>query len=301
MGNFDDMEKLADRFMLISLVATCPTGKVNDKELAEEIRISYGASDQDVVDTILKVYNTPALIVVQKIISQTRNTIKALSQPWSDTGRGPRLIENKNVDVAEAIALDAEKEASKHYKDFLDEYDNLKTQKQISMGRLFKDSHWPTRDDLQSKLKLKTVVDTVPDPDQDVRAGWTDTQKEKHRDRVIASEKMLSRMAMESVAKEAHIKVAKLVEKLRGQTGTRKGAWRDTTLSNVEDMADILESFNLTNDPDIIKIVQTIRREVVSLSADVLRKDDEKRDVVTKNAERVANDLAARMGGFGSS
>ena len=56
-------------------------------------------------------------------------------------------------------------------------------------------------------------------------------------------------------------------------------------------MARLLPAFNLTNDPEMAKIINRIVKELCVEDADVLRKNDLAREIVQKSADEIVAEV----------
>ena len=79
-------------------------------------------------------------------------------------------------------------------------------------------------------------------------------------------------------------------EKLNGLTVDRSGTFKDTIIGNVQDIAAVFRSFNLTNDPFMERIASQLDA-FDGIEADDLRNSQSLRDDVAKRAAKILDDL----------
>ena len=79
-------------------------------------------------------------------------------------------------------------------------------------------------------------------------------------------------------------------EKSRGFTVDKSGTFKDTVITNVQDIAKVFKTFNLTNDP-LLNSISAKLTAFDQIDADDLREDGGLRKDIAKKAEDILADL----------
>lgn len=81
------------------------------------------------------------------------------------------------------------------------------------------------------------------------------------------------------------------VKKLHEQTADKDSRLFKSLVTNIEEDCDVLPKLNLTNDPEINRLIARVRAELSSIDVDTLKKDVKERALTHKLAGSVLDDL----------
>jgi hypothetical protein len=85
------------------------------------------------------------------------------------------------------------------------------------------------------------------------------------------------------------------VEVVNGKTRT-KGAFHDTLVSNIADLADLLPALNVSNDPKLTQMADNLRSKLASYDPDDLRKQEGARKMAAKDARQILAEIQESLG-----
>ena len=188
------------------------------------------------------------------------------------------------------------------YQHFLDRYDFIREESKRDLGDLAKEDDYWTVEKLQRKFQLSrpsTWATSVPDPELDVRAGWSQQQMTRMQESMKKQNATKVRAACRETADRLEKVLGRMVERLdkygKDENGKVVGEFRNTLVGNVRDIAGLLPAFNIENDPKVEKVRQRILSDICTVDIKDLRKDPELR----KNVRDKAQDILNRVGNFG--
>jgi hypothetical protein len=138
------------------------------------------------------------------------------------------------------------------------------------------------RDMLLEQFELSVEFDTVTTGD-DLRASLTEVDRE-----VIATE--MDRRATEKFARSQEHVVISLIEtvgKMHERLKDADGTFRDTLVTNLEELVDLVPKMNIAGDPAINEVAAKAREQLCHWDAQTLRDDPEKRADVSMKADDI--------------
>jgi histone H3/H4 len=172
------------------------------------------------------------------------------------------------------------------------------------MKEAYNPADYPAADQIRAKFDVKVDFDTMPDEadfrcdldpeiEADIRAEIEATaSKTEARLQASTAERItevVSKMAASLGEYGQEIPGAKVNKK----TGTqRTRSFKDTLVSNVRELAELLPAFNLGNDPKLTAITDRITRELCVEEPEALRENDKARETVQKSAESILEDVS---------
>lgn len=198
----------------------------------------------------------------------TKNTL-----PWKDNG--DRLLVRKLYQEFmveyDALKENFDREVDKFLNDV---YPVVREQAGFRMGDLFKSDDYPTASELRHKFHVQIDIDPVQDLGDDFR---------------VQMEQRMTRAIMGVWDKLAD-RVSKLSEALKSDK-----KFRNTTVTYVRDLVELLPELNVTNDPNLARIGKDIANSLAVYEPDDLRQDAETRAFAASEADRIMSDMRGFM------
>jgi hypothetical protein len=154
---------------------------------------------------------------------------------------------------------------------FLQAYDWEVSEAQVRLGALFKADEYPTADSLRDKFRWRASF--LPIPAQgDFRVDIAEEQRK-------ALSEQYSKFYDESIAKamrdafdRAESVMTRVIDRLT-DVGGKKQIFRDTLVDSAVDVANMLHSFNLTDDPAMREAAERLASAMRGVSVGDLRED----------------------------
>jgi hypothetical protein len=222
------------------------------------------------------------------------DTLKRLSTQWGASKR--RLLPNVNAQqfIQEFAAI--EEKYLEAVQEFVDQADVVALEAKKNLGTYNVDV--PTRDEIKASYKLQYTLEPVPDGAQfQGSPAVVQHLQEMFEKRIQASYTEAQQDALGRVADP----LKRLIERMdafeererdlaNGKEVGKNGIFRDTIVTNIQDIAEVFSSFNLTNDPKMKELADKITL-FTKVSADTLRKNAQIRGAAVKHAKSIVAEL----------
>lgn len=304
------MKKLSERAMLVSLNMTAWSGLKINKDVTQKVAAEHGVSQgragkwsQYAIDP-----KTPSFAAVKTAMSAMRNRHYELTLPWGK--RGERILTLKEVRVDDETHLLTDEggrvttmfayymdEMRRHQAEveaavalFISEFPRLKNVARTQLRTLFNAADYPA--DIAEKFSV-TVEPGVIEEAGDFRAALDQGQVEAIREQIQARMDATMRLAM----KDPYQRLYDCISNMAARLSNPEGRIRDTLVSNLVDLTQLLPGLNLTDDPQLDELRKQAERLVAGIDAQDLRADDANRQRVAKKARKLQR-MMDTMGGF---
>jgi uncharacterized lipoprotein NlpE involved in copper resistance len=139
------------------------------------------------------------------------------------------------------------------------------------MGAMFNVHDYPDVDTLQDKFRFSAKFSPVPDVGDwrvDIGNDAQQVLKESYASAYTAN----LESAYQDVWTRTHEALVNMSTKL---SGNQKQIFRDTLVTNVKEMIDLLDKFNITGDAKMKQAKVKIENALLGVTPDALREDDE--------------------------
>ena len=253
--------------MLVELNISVWTGRKFDKGVSAEVAITKQA-DNNSGNYNKKLFpNNPTFDAITKYAGNARTYHYHATMPWSDSG--VRLLTTAMYfDYAKEISR-MQMEFDALVEDFLKDYYNLVQSSQVKLGTMFDATDYPDVEDVRAKYRFNVRYSPVPEVgDWRVDVG-NDALKELAQSYELAYQQNLE-TAYKDVWTRTHEALSRMSDKL---AGNNKQIFRDTLVSNVTEMVDLLDKFNVTGDAEMRKAKDLISDALMGITPDALRED----------------------------
>ena len=264
---------IASSAVLIDLSISCWTGRKLDKRASNDVTAQNNAA-KGVANVHKKLLGDCAeLDAVQKFAANARNAHYAMTMPWSDLGM--RLCPtNKYIDQNgyERTMTGLQTEFFRLTEAFLNAYECEIQNSQLKLGSLFNAEEYPSRESIASKFKFRFVAIPLPDAGDwrlDIGNEAAATMREQYEK--FYGEQLTK--AMNDVWERAHEALTKMSERLDYADDTTKKVFRDTLVTNVQEIVDLLGSMNITDDPVMAEAHKRLDAAMQGITPDALRED----------------------------
>ena len=256
--------------MLVELSIGTWTGRKLDKRASQDVTASNHA-DKGVANVHKKLLGDCAeLDAVQKFTANARNTHYAMTMPWSDTGL--RLLPTTQYFKYTQEMTALQTEYQRLVQNFLDAYSWEIQNAQLKLGDLFNSDEYPTADSLTSKFRFKMNYMPLPDAG-DWRVSIGDETASALRSQYEGYYATQLQSAMGDVWRRAHDALTKMSERLDYADNNTRKVFRDSLVSNVTDMIELLGACNVTGDPVMTRAQRDLDDAMRGITPDALRED----------------------------
>lgn len=265
---------IASSSMLVELSISVWTARKKDRTATDEVLANNHASSDAGNFSKNLLAGCAELIALQKFAANARSSHYAMTMPWSDMGL--RLLPTaKYFDYHKAMtALEAE--FNRLVDAFIAAYDWEVMQVQSKLGNMFVRDEYPTADQIRRKFAFKlayTPVADVKDWRVDIENDAAVALKEQY-EAFYASQ---MERAMRDVWERLHTEVARFVRQLDVDADGKKGKVYESTIDLVNQLTDMLEVANFTNDPSLQLAHRRLKSALNGLDRETLVKNDDVR------------------------
>jgi len=256
--------------MLVELSIGTWTGRKLDKRASQDVT-SQNNADKGVANVHKKLLgDCTELDAVQKFTANARNVHYACTMPWSDTGL--RLLPTTQYFKYTQEMTSLQTEYQRLVQVFLDAYSWEIQNSQLKLGDLFNPDEYPTADSLTSKFRFKMNYMPLPDAG-DWRVNIGNETESALRSQYEGYYATQLQAAMGDVWRRAHDALSKMSERLDYANETTRKVFRDSLVSNVHDMIELLGVCNVTNDPVMAQAQRDLDEAMRGITPDALRED----------------------------
>jgi hypothetical protein len=266
----ENIPSISTAAMLVELSIGTWTGRKLDKRASQDVTASNHA-DKGVANVHKKLLGDCAeLDAVQKFTANARNVHYACTMPWSDTGL--RLLPTTQYFKYHGEMTALQGEYQRLVQVFLDAYSWEIQNSQLKLGALFNPDEYPTTDALTGKFRF--MVNYMPLPDAgDWRVSIGNETEQALRSQYEGYYATQLQAAMGDVWRRAHEALTKMSERLDYADETTRKVFRDSLVSNVTDIIELLGACNVTNDPTMAAAQRDLDDAMRGITPDALRDD----------------------------
>jgi hypothetical protein len=287
--------KVQNQAVLVAVNITKWSNAKTDQDITQEVSLSKNAQD-GMIRVRKSLIKSPVVKALSRIAGQIRNNVvNELTIPWAN---GVRLLPIDLLDQFEREFERLEDRWKDNLRELGREYDGAVKQAEKVLGGAFKASDYPTREEILAKYSLSKKIMPLPDAD-DLRVALPQAKLDRMKADIEANITSSLEGAMQKVHERVAETLAHLIEKLNdfgvdAKTGKATGVFRDSTVTNLTDLASILPSLNLTGDPKLTEASNALLTQLRDLDPEKIRNSESHRkDVVSK-----ARDVADKLSGF---
>lgn len=266
--------------MLVELSISTWTGRKLDKKASQAVTTDNNASS-GVANVHKKLLGDCAeLDMIQKFVGNVRNEHYGMTMPWSDTGI--RLLPTAQYFKYHRVMTDFINSHKELTTKFLNAYASRVADAQNKLGDLFRRMDYPTVDNIASKFNFS--ISYIPLPEVgDFRVDIGNEQKEVLQKSYTDYYSSQLNNAMNDVWTRLHKVLKNMSERLDYADTETKKIFRDTLVTNVVDIVELLSVCNITKDSRMESMRIGLDNALRGVTADALR-DDEFLRAETKQA-----------------
>lgn len=169
--------------------------------------------------------------------------------------------------------------------DFIREYPYLKAEAQVKLGDLYRETEYPTQNELESSFHCDVQFMPVPALG-DFRVEILDSEKEAFLRNMHNAETNAMRECWE--------RLYKVVNQAATKLHSRDAIFRDSLIENIMDMCSLLPRLNYSDDPKLEGMRQEVETLVKRINPDSLRTNHMDR----QNTANALDELTDKMSAF---
>ena len=255
--------------MLVELNISTWTGRKLDKIVSAEIDARKQTTTRAGNYNKKLFADEPTFDAISKFAGNARTFHYHATMPWSDSGL--RLLTTAMYFDYHKTISQMEMDFSGLIDEFLNDYQNMVLRAQHKLGDMFDVLDYPDPDSLRDKFRFSVKFSPVPDVGDwrvDIGNDARETLQLSYQQAYTAN----LEQAYKDVWDRTHEALTNMSTKL---AGNNKQIFRDTLVTNVKEMIDLLDKFNITGDAKMRQAKVKIQSALSGVTPDALREDDE--------------------------
>jgi hypothetical protein len=273
---------LNDKAMLVYLNISFWTARKYDKRVSQEIERQYNADEAGRYNKVL--IAKEHLVNIRKIISSARNFHYENTLPWDD--HGGRLLPTTNYfDYISGINK-FQDEFERETSNFLQVYPSLKQTAHLRLNTLFEEEDYPDVETLKTKFAFTNQIIPVPDAD-DFRVDLNSDEVDSIRDSIEQRIQDSTEAGYNDLWKRLFKVVGNMSERLKDP----ENKFKNSLVSNIEDLCELLPKLNITHDPELNTAVDEIRSRLTMNDPQTLRDNSIIRNKTAIEAQKILNKM----------
>lgn len=232
------------------------------------------------------------LTAIHKFTSLVRASHYNMTLPWSDSGM--RILPTKQYfKYTEAMnAMQTEFYALVEH--FLNAYHFKIAMAQSDLGALFNPDEYPTSEALRGKFSMTLCFIPLPEAG-DWRVDIGNEGNKQLKEHYQAYYKQSLTDAMNDIWSRLKEVLTRASDRLDYGAGETKKLFRDSLVTNIMEIVDVMDACNLTRDADMTTAAQVLRDALTGVDAVDLREDDALRRATKARVDEVLKGLPSLM------
>jgi len=289
---------LATSSMLVQVRVKLWSATKTDREISDELTVAKRAKEKT-AKVVKDLFNGDRDYRAMALYRQTiSNWNKRMTWDWAGDFRClPMFRLNQWLSEYEQH----EKVYSDLVENFCNTYEDKINNQAFAQGDMFKRSDYPSLSEVRGKCGISNMVIEVPT--SDFRSAVSEDlamDLNKHYQR--ETEKIVANVMNESWSR-LHTFVKRLSHACSDTTTGKNGKEQkprvyQTTIDQVKELADLLDTFNITNDSDLSDATNSIRRTLAGIDAESIRESEATRAAVKSEIDQMMNKFTAARGVF---
>ena len=281
---------LSEKALLVRLTVKHPSFAKTDKAVSHEVADQKNANKRavKVLKTVIDTTH-PAYKAVKTARGALYNVFAAETAPWSEDGW--YIIKAKGYDRFTEVMREKTDAFDVAVGDFLKVYPELVDQAPDRLGDLFDADLFPSVEACKELFYSDIEVRPVPEAG-DFRVAMSADDKQKITAQIQRNnDKRVSEVTTECFDR-AYSVVSNMVERLEAFDPDKKGAkLYDSLVGNVRDIAELLPSLNVGDDPRLEQLAKEIGQRLTETDTDTLKRDEGKRKEIAADAREIMNQI----------
>jgi hypothetical protein len=287
---------LSQKAVLADVVVRQWTGRKLDRRITDEVNQQHHA-DADAGRYNKLLIAKEAFTEVYWITGVARVKHYLMTLPWSNSGWRilPTAMYAEFANTFRQYRSDFDAAANQFAKLYPDYVQAAKKR----LGNMFNEDDYPAASKVRGMYAFDVSIHPCPDV-EDFRVSLAKEQMADIRSNLKEELEAALSSAMQEPVRRVVAVVEKMALKLKGykpKTEKSKAAntFRDSLVTNIQELLPLLSAFNLTNDKGLTALAKRLETELCSNDADVLREDEETRKQVAKAADEILKQANALM------
>ena len=276
---------IAQAAMLVNFSVSLYSGRKQDKRTQAEVTTAHNAASAKAASVYKNLFSDcPELEAVTKFQARARQRHYALTLPWSDDGL--RLLPTRAFMDYSAEMRRMHDQFDLLVDAFIQKYDTLVAAAAFKLGTLFDRDEYPASQDIANRFRFN--VDYMPLPTAgdfrlDIESEIQQKLIESYEQRLAAS----VQAAQQDAWNRLYDALAQLKDRLTLTDEGKRKIFRDTTVTNAQELCGLLTQLNVTNDPVLEAARQKLEESIMGVEPAELRREEGERLTVLSKVDEI--------------
>jgi hypothetical protein len=291
------MASIKDKAMLVNPHICMWTARKHDRKISDEVAAQHNAQhDAGRYNKLL--IAKAALAEITRAAGAARAFHVENTVPWADDGARMLPAENYFAYTTTMRELRGSFEAA--VAKFCDGYPQYVADARVRLNGMFDEKDYPTAAQINARFAFDVVISPLPDA-SDFRVSLGEAEETRIRSEIEDRVNAALDGAVRDLWQRVHDCVAHIAERLRAykverdpDTGKDKvsNPFRDSLVTNLRDLVDLLPRLNLTGDPSLAAMRDKLAAQLAPHEPQALRDSEALREQVARTAEDILRDMA---------
>lgn len=268
--------------MLVKLHIANWTGSITDKDATKELTRNKHAS-VDAARVHKRLFPKEALRGISRTVSLARTTNYDHTLPWPD--KGWRMLTVPAYDEYTRLMDDFREKLLTQRRKFLLNYDDYIVRARRELGSLFSDDDYPSSDQVKTRFHISYRIQTIPD-DRHFIADLARSETERIRRTMREQLQTDIDSAIKDLYNRLDETLTAVADRLGHDPDGKAMVFRDTLITNVRDLVEIIPRLNIFGDANLAKLCDDVRSRIASVDPDKLRPTSARFDPKERNRVR---------------
>jgi len=276
------MSNLHEKCMIVHLTISKWTARKYDQKATESVTSQFNTkTDAGRFNKIL--IDHEALKRIDRFALEARNRHNAMSLPWNDGG--DRILPAELYMEYTRRIQEAKVKFEAEVDSFIGQYEALKAEARVKLNGLFNEDDYPSLSALRGKFGIEVEVMPMPKA-EDFRVDLNKMEVEAIRTDIEARTNKRINDAMKDAFAQLYEAASRIVDRCKDADAI----FRDSLITNLRELLDVLPCLNITNDPALAKAIEEAR-PLAEVEPQTLRDEPDVRAETAKRAEKLARKL----------
>ena len=280
--------------MLVGLRISAWSGRLYDREASDHVAAHHDASSS-AGRYNKRLLPKPALAAITAAMSEARTRHYSNSLPWDD--KGSRLLTVANYERYTEIMDGLREHLVRQRARFIEDYDGYVEQARLDLGKLFRIGEYPSKEDLRDRFSIRYRITPVPDSDHFIaKLASDDTDRVKHDIERHIEEQLHD--AVGDLYRRLTEAVERVSERLKEDGDGKPLVFRDTMISNIRDLVDVVPRLNIFGDQRLARLCEEVKDRIAGVEPDSLRPSRAFDPAARSQVKRDADALLEQFAGY---
>ena len=285
---------LTDDAMQVSLRITAWSGRLYDRQASNHVAVHHDAA-ASAGRYNKRLLPKAAFAALTATVSACRTAHYENTVPWND--QGSRLLTVANYEHYTELMNGFRERMVRERARFIEDYDVNVDQARLDLGKLFRIEDYPSKEALQDKFSIRYRITPVQDAEQFMAKLATDDVDRVKRDIEQQIEERLHD-AVGDLYRRFGEAVERVSERLQEDDNGKPLVFRDSMISNIRDLVDIVPRLNIFGDDELARLCEQVKEKIASVEPDSLRPSKTFDPVARSRVKRDADELMEKFAGY---